>query len=790
MCGNKPPGRSPSPARSRPFVRGLVGAVAALLIPSQGVRANALPAVSHLIPPLPQSVADIVCSDPILPPPHLLPDGIRFTAPFGPLVDRVYWDIPLPKIPSGTTTLLLDLTCTAPEAVRAVSIHLHAGAGWYSAETAPPNSTNRQTLALPRASFSTEGTPAAWQRARRLRLSLWKRADQPVTVTLHAVAARRDVVAIVRGGAATAPGEADFARQMADRAAALLTKAGIPFTLIDDTFDEGLGSLRLLLLPWSPTPDPQRLRLLERFVRSNGKLIVFYNASAPLAASLGMAIDPWRGVSAGHAWTSWTNAPAAVAALPLVVPHRTTNLLSPRPAADNPFDARTIAVWADSSGRATDLPACLVSTRGAWFAHVPPLASASAADFMRHVVTRLLPDLGAACATEMAQAVAPAPHPDPAVQQQAVVRIRQALAAKDFDRVAQLVADRRAARAAATLAAAPRPAANEIRAVWENGTGRRPSQLQPLFADLARQQINTVYYHMQSGGSIHLKTAETLPLSRRGADLLTPRLTEALAAATQHGIGLHAWVTCWSLDDIDKTLRDAFAADGRLMRDAQGNDLPWLCPSHPANQTLVLAGIAAWARNGVPGIHLDYIRYPEQGCYAPATRNAFERFHGREVGNWPRAVQPDGDLATVFQKFRCQEIAQFVKTIATTARDINPEMIISAAVFPDPATARTLGQEWATWLREKSVDYICPMTYTENSATFSAWIDACLRAAPDSADRLVAALGTGADESQLDLLGAAEQIATARARHLKGFAFFAVDSELLGRILPALNLGP
>ena len=76
------------------------------------------------------------------------------------------------------------------------------------------------------------------------------------------------------------------------------------------------------------------------------------------------------------------------------------------------------------------------------------------------------------------------------------------------------------------------------------------------------------------------------------------------------------------------------------------------------------------------------------------------------------------------------------------------------------------------------------MLYTESPTDFNAWLDLCLAAAP--ADKLVPGLGTGADECQLDAASAAAQIAEARRRRLAGFAFFAVDDELTGRLLPTL----
>lgn len=729
-----------------------------------------------LIPPLPHAAADIACGD-AAGPPRLEAGVIHLPAAFTPGRDRAYWDLPIPKLPSGATTLLIDLACSNPGTVRAVSLHLPAGAGWYSAEAAAPATTNRQTLVFPRGSFAAVDSPAAWHRARSLRLSLWKRADQPVTATLHGVAARRDTVAIVRGGDATAPGEEAFARRMAERAGALLMRAGIPYTVIDDTLDEELNTFRLLLLPWSPMPDKRRCQRLVRFVRDGGKLLVFYNASSPLAAALGLTVDAWQGAPAERAWTGWTNAPAAAALPPLLVPHRTTNLLPPRPVPGNPREARTLAVWTDASGRATDLPACVVSTRGAWFAHVPPLATASAGDFMRQVVFRLLPDAGAAWAAAAARSVAASPLADAQAQARFESRLVEALAANAPDRVARLAADHRAAHAAARLAAVP-PTTGEIRAVWETG-GRRRHQLTPLFAALATRGINTVFYHMQSGGRSHLMSDD---------NPLLPSEAEVLEAARRHRVDVHAWITCWSLDSIPPAERETLAAAGRLMRDANGNALPWLCPSHPVNQERVIEGAIALARAGLPGIHLDYIRYTEAGCYAAATRTAFEAEQGAPVADWPAAVLPGGPLAEAFGRFRQQEIARVVARLASAVRAVNPRIILSAAVFPDPATARSLGQEWSAWLRDASIDFVCPMAYTENLATFSAWLDACLQAEPGAAPRIVAGLGTGADESQLDSLGVAEQIAAVRARRLRGFACFAVDSELLGRTLPPLPL--
>ena len=769
------------------FIR--LAAVASALLSACPAPAANLPVVTPLLPPYP-ALPVMTGNTPDAPAPVMTPTGILFVAPFQTGVDRIYWDIPLPRIRSEPTTLLVELTCSDPGALRAVSIHLKSGGGWFSAEDAPPPSTNRHTLAFPRETFRAESAPGAWNRSQTLRLSLWKQAARPVSLTLHTVSTRRDVVAIIQAGDTTAPGEGGFARLLTAHTTAALTRAGIPHTIINDRFDDALAPFKLVLLPWSPSLQERQIRSLNRFITSGGKVIVFYNTASELARTLGIRIDPWRGADGGRQWTAWAPASAAGLPLPARVPHVTTGILPPYPIPGNLHTARTIATWTDTAGRVTDLPACVLSDRGAWFAHTPPRASAAASAFLGALVMDLLPALDDVCAAEILRTTRITPHPDADLQAQSLARMEAARAARQPARVARLAAELRDARATAALASGPTPRAGEVRGVWENGAGRHPRGWDGLFSELSRRGVNTVYSHMQRAGQTQVNPDLAAPVSSSGRTAGADAVASLSAAAGRHGIALHAWVTCWTLDGIDESRRADLSAAGRLMRDAQGRELPWLCPSLPENHTLLLAGLAELARQGVAGIHLDYVRYPEmQGCFAPATRTAFEKQTGTRVTEWPNDVLAGGALADAFQSFRQQEITRFVRAAAETVRAINPAITLSAAVFPSPAAARMRGQDWPGWLRDKILDTVCPMAYTESAAAFAEMLDVCIRETSDPATHLIAGIGTGADESQLDALATAEQILAVRARPLKGFACFAVDDELLGRILPPLRLG-
>ncbi len=660
---------------------------------------------------------------------QLSPDGLDLPITFSDTTERVYWDLPLvSRIPSGTTALDLEISCTNAAPLRGISVHLQSGEGWYNASPTFSSGVHER-IALPSGLFQPEGSPGPWQKSRLLRISAWKKKVGTTSITLHGVQARTDTIALVRATEVTAPGETALAAIFTDRCARLLSKAKIPFAVIDDTLDR-LDSFTLLFLPYAPVLPNKQITRLERFVKRKGKLIVFYNASEPLGNLLGVRPGTWQRTVAGQEWTALNCDTAHLTGAPGRIPHITNNILPPFFTPQH--HARLVATWVDDTGRVTDLPACVLSDRGAWFAHVPPLAYPSAVSFLSVLTQNLSPDLKIPSS--------PAPLPTDALRQ----------------------------------TSAPLPG---IRAAWNTSpTARHPRGWDGLMQNLSANGINTLFIHWQSAGSLFHERKGTRPAGT---------LTEALEAGAKHGISVHAWVTCWTLEGAEAALTAQLTQENRLMRDASGNTLPWLCPSIPANRELLLGGIRNLARLGIQGIHLDYVRYPEdRGCFAPATRQAFQDRLGASVSAWPADVLPGGQHAAAFQKFRRDTITSFVEEAHTLLHTVNPSIRISAAVFPTPDAAASRGQDWPAWIRSGLIDFACPMIYTENTADFAASLDACLAVAP--ASTLVPGLGTGADDCQLDVSLAATQLALVRSHHLAGLAFFAVDDELLTAILPGL----
>ena len=171
----------------------------------------------------------------------------------------------------------------------------------------------------------------------------------------------------------------------------------------------------------------------------------------------------------------------------------------------------------------------------------------------------------------------------------------------------------------------------------------------------------------------------------------------------------------------------------------------WVPCGHPvapeAQKKLLDRLLSVASAPRVAGIHLDYVRLPD-GAAATSEATA--------------------------------SLTEFVRSASKALRSAHPDIVLSAAVFPTPASAASVGQDWPAWIREGLLDFVCPMIYTETPARFSADLAACLKAAPATA--LVPGIGVGADEAQVDAAAFAAELACIREGGCRGGALFTLES--------------
>lgn len=160
-------------------------------------------------------------------------------------------------------------------------------------------------------------------------------------------------------------------------------------------------------------------------------------------------------------------------------------------------------------------------------------------------------------------------------------------------------------------------------------------------------------------------------------------------------------------------------------------------PLHPAAQdhTAAVIGEIA-AKYAVDGIHLDYVRFPNDDFdYSPSAMAEFKTSVLRDLNERDRrevAARESLDPAAYanlfperWSDFRRARLTSLVTKIRTAVKAARPGVIVSAAVVPDAQVAYDNRlQDWRGWIDQSLLDVICPMAYTSEADTFEQQISA------------------------------------------------------------------
>ncbi len=209
----------------------------------------------------------------------------------------------------------------------------------------------------------------------------------------------------------------------------------------------------------------------------------------------------------------------------------------------------------------------------------------------------------------------------------------------------------------------------------------------------------------------------------------------------------------------------------------------FLSPVHKGavdHATRVIADIVS--RYDVDGIHLDYIRYPnDEFDYSAQALEAFKadvtsRITGDERREYASRARGRPFFYTEmfpqgWQEFRRERLTALLTKLRATVKSRRPRAMLTAAVFPDASDAANHRfQDWGGWLEAGLLDAICPMSYTSDSAVFRAQI----ANVEQLAGRRPVWAGIGA--YQLSSSATVENIRAARQLGAEGIVLFSYDN--------------
>ncbi|MDD4212571.1 MAG: family 10 glycosylhydrolase [Bacilli bacterium] len=137
------------------------------------------------------------------------------------------------------------------------------------------------------------------------------------------------------------------------------------------------------------------------------------------------------------------------------------------------------------------------------------------------------------------------------------------------------------------------------------------------------------------------------------------------------------------------------------------------------------------------GIEYDFIRYaqsnlnqynnveviPESSTikddgYTDYTMNKFMNLYHLE-GDLKVLIRNSKSIRTTWLNFKSEELNNFVGRLSAAIRSVKPNILISAAVFPDNSSGiRLYRQDYLKWIQEGYINAIEPMNYTDDVNRF------------------------------------------------------------------------
>lgn len=324
--------------------------------------------------------------------------------------------------------------------------------------------------------------------------------------------------------------------------------------------------------------------------------------------------------------------------------------------------------------------------------------------------------------------------------------------------------------AASTVGAGASPVLNPTRALWVTRTTlTSPDAIGEMVRAAKAGGFNTLLVQVRGRGDAYY----TSTLEPRATELASqPRfdpLQTTLDLAHAEGLTVHAWVAVnlvssaarlpgsrdhvvfrapeWLMvprelvSELSKIDLRSPAYVGMLARwtraHAEEVEGLYTSPLHPAAQAHTAAVIGELARNyAVDGVHLDYVRYPNEDFdYSPT---ALAQFKASMVPALTAAQRRDAATREVldpiaypnlfreqWHEFRRSRLTALVSRIRAEVKAARPEAVLSVAAVPDVQQAFDgRFQDWREWLDRGMIDALCPMAYTTDVDVFQQQIAA------------------------------------------------------------------
>lgn len=298
---------------------------------------------------------------------------------------------------------------------------------------------------------------------------------------------------------------------------------------------------------------------------------------------------------------------------------------------------------------------------------------------------------------------------------------------------------------AAAIAETAPAAVPEVRGLWVVRTGLvSPAAVDEVVEHARAGGFNALFVQVRGrGDAFYSSKLVARSVLLEGQPATFDPLARVIEKAHAQGMAVHAWVNVLltshfpnpSPDNVVVThpswvmvpreaARTAVPKDPMgllwLVRQTRRTDADvegfYITPSSEEVQAHLEAVVRELlGKYDVQGIHLDFIRYPNESYdWSVAALEGFRRQQGGGDLLQGPVLHPEA-----WEQYRRSVLTGLAERLSSAARATRPGIVVSAAVVPDEATAvHHRFQDWPAWLSRGILDAVCPMTYTPDTRLF------------------------------------------------------------------------
>ena len=336
----------------------------------------------------------------------------------------------------------------------------------------------------------------------------------------------------------------------------------------------------------------------------------------------------------------------------------------------------------------------------------------------------------------------------------------------------------------------PGPKLGPMRAIWVTRSDyRTPEQVARIVDDCADAGFNTLFFQVRGNGTAFYKSKlEPWADELGGKDPGFDPLALACQHAHRRNIQLHAWVNvmpAWKgakppadPEQLYNKHPDWFWYDQHGNRQALSSFYVSLNPCLPEVRAY-LVDVFREVVSGydVDGLHLDYIRFPNEPPATPEGSDIDYPYDARtlELYKNDTGMAPDQDVAA-WDRWRTEQVSRLVADIHDMVRQTRPRAALTAAVGAVPRNGLRRFQDGRGWAIDGLVDALVLMNYTDRAETFGERLDPWL--ADEIKIPVVPGLwfGTREKRSPEDVAKSAREQAEIAVKRTGNFCIFAYSS--------------